>query len=77
MEKMMTKPTQPIDPDGVFDVLETARQTGVLRDGVSSSDVKYQSSQTYPGKLERINCDGSVEVGQFVDGQFVREPIEL
>ncbi len=61
----------PIDPDDVFNSLETQRQQGTLTKVVTDSALKYQSSITQPGYLERIDQKGNVSVGQFKNGEFV------
>ncbi len=61
----------PIDPKDVFNSLETQRQQGTLRKAVTDSALKYQSSITQPGYLERIDQKGNVSVGQFKNGEFV------
>jgi len=60
-----------LDPDEVFNQLEAQRQQRTLSQGVTSSTVKYQSSLTQPGYLERIDQNGNVLVGQFKNGEFV------
>ena len=62
---------KPIDPDDVFNLLETQRQQGALTQAVTSSAIKYQSSLVYPGYLERMDQKGNVSVGQFKNGEFV------
>ena len=62
---------KPIDPDDVFNLLETQRQQGTLTQAVTGSAIKYQSSLTQPGYLERIDQNGNVLVGQFENGEFV------
>ena len=62
---------KPIDPDDVFNLLETQRQQGALTQAVTSSAIKYQSSLVHPGYLERIDQKGNVSVGQFKNGEFV------
>ena len=61
----------PIDPDDVFNSLDTQRQQGTLTKAVTGSALKYQSSLTHPGYLERIDQNGNVLVGQFENGDFV------
>ena len=63
----------PVDPEQVFSQLEEQRKTGKLTDFVTESPVRYQSSGKHPGKLECIDRNGRVTVGQFVSGQFVVE----
>ena len=62
---------KPIDPDEVFNLLEAQRQQGTLTQAVTGSAIKYQSSLTQPGYLERIDQNGNVLVGQFENGEFV------
>ncbi len=62
---------KPIDPDDVFNLLEAQRQQGTLTQAVTGSAIKYQSSLTQPGYLERIDQNGNVLVGQFENGEFV------
>jgi len=62
---------KPIDPDDVFNLLEAQRQQGTLTQTVTGSAIKYQSSLTQPGYLERIDQNGNVLVGQFENGEFV------
>jgi hypothetical protein len=60
-----------IDPEAVFQSLESERQQGTLSHAVTGSAFKYQASKTHPGYLERINANGDITLGQFKDGQFV------
>ena len=62
---------KPIDPDEVFNLLETQRQQGSLTQVVTSGAIKYQSSLTHPGYLEQIDQEGNVLVGQFKNGEFI------
>ncbi len=62
---------KPVDPDDVFNLLEAKRQQGSLTQEVTFNAVKYQSSLTQPGYLERIDQDGNIEVGQFINGEFI------
>jgi len=62
---------KPIDPDDVFNLLEAQRQQGTLAQTVTVSAIKYQSSLTQPGYLERIDQVGNILVGQFKNGEFV------
>ena len=63
---------KPIDPDDVFKLLEAQRQQGTLTQTVTDSAIKYQSSLTQPGYLERIDQNGNVLVGQFENGDWVQ-----
>jgi len=62
---------QPIEPDAVFNTLESDRRQATLSDSVTGSDITYQASHSRPGMLEQINPDGNVIIGQFRNGQFV------
>jgi len=62
---------KPINPDDVFNLLEAQRQQGTLTQTVTDSAIKYQSSLTQPGYLERIDQEGNILVGQFKNGEFV------
>jgi len=62
---------KPVDPDDVFNLLEAKRHQGTLIQGVTDSDIRYQSSLTQPGYLERVDQNGNVLVGQFKNGEFV------
>ncbi len=62
---------KPINSDDVFNLLEAQRQQGTLTQAMTSSVIKYQSSLTQPGYLERIDQNGNVLVGQFKNGEFV------
>ncbi len=59
-----------IDPDDVFNALETERENGSLKDYVSTSAVSYQVCETHPGYLEQIDSSGKVTVGTFKNGEF-------
>jgi len=60
-----------IDPDEVFDSLEEDRLSGALSESVTGSSVRYQSSSSHPGKIEKISSDGSVTVGSYSMGHFI------
>lgn len=62
---------QPVDPDTVFQALEEERDNGLLAQNITSSKVKYQTSTTNPGYLEKIDLDGKRSVGQFQNGVFI------
>ena len=59
----------PVEPDEVFQSLETKRRHGTLAQVVTGA-VKYQSSFTRPGYLEQIDQDGNITTGQFKNGKF-------
>lgn len=62
---------EPIEPDAVFDNLESDRRQASLASEVTGSEVVYQASHARPGLLEQISADGKIIIGQFRDGQFV------
>lgn len=63
----------PVDPDAVFLALDHGRDSGALSQAIAAGSVRYQASLNYPGRLEACHPDGHIEVGQFVNGQFVAE----
>ncbi|MBL4584547.1 MAG: hypothetical protein JKX83_08015 [Pseudomonadales bacterium] len=63
--------SSPIDPDCVFQTLENDRNSGALRDTVTTSAIRYQASAENPSYLEKIDSNGDITVGQFANGQFV------
>ncbi len=62
---------QAIDPDLVFGNLEASRQNGTLKTVVNKSSVRYQTSEKYPGLLEKIDESGRIVFGQFNNGEFI------
>ena len=61
-----------VDPESVFTALDASRESGVLASAIAAqSPVRYQASITHPGLLERIDSEGDVVLGQFVNGEFV------
>jgi len=60
-----------IDPDDVFASLERDREAGSLANSVSNSATRYQASASHLGLLERLCGDGSITLGQFLNGEFV------
>lgn len=61
-----------IDPNEVFANLDRHREDGFLSAAIADGNVRYQASLAHLGMLERVNPDGSVQVGEFVDGSFKR-----
>lgn len=59
-----------IDPDDIFSAVERKRSDNSLQNEVTNSAVRYQSSLTHPGLLERVGRNGAVTIGQFKNGQF-------
>lgn len=60
-----------IDPDAIFSAVERKRSDNSLQNEVTNSAVRYQSSLTHPGLLERVGRNGEVRIGQFTNGQFI------
>ena len=60
-----------IHPEEVFKELEAERESGVLSLKVSNSAVRYQTSNKHQGKLECIFSDGTILIGNFIDGRFI------
>jgi len=54
-----------IDPQQVFDELEQARKSGKLSESVSTSAIRYQVSEDYPGYLKQVDMDGNKTIGKF------------
>ena len=63
--------SEDINPETVFQTLESARQQGDLSQLVTGSTIKYQASASHPGYLERIDGNGVIALGQFEHGEFV------
>jgi len=59
-----------IQSDDVFQSLENDRNQGDLQASVTTSTVRYQASSV-PGQLERIDPNGKVTLGQFMNGEFI------
>lgn len=59
-----------VDKKTLFGSLETMRNTGTLSQAVTDTDIKYQASPSHPSYLERINSDGSRDIGMFNKGKF-------
>lgn len=67
-----TAPT-PVDPDEVFAALDRERSSGALSEAIAAGTLRYQASASHPGLLEACYPDGRIEVGRFINGQFVSE----
>jgi len=59
-----------VAPESVFAALDAQRQSGSLAASVSTASVRYQACPSRPGWLERIDSDGSINVGIFEGGVF-------
>lgn len=62
-----------VNPDAVFASLANDRDSGVLRDAIAANAIRYQASAVIPSMLEQVHPDGSVCLGQFVDGKFIAQ----
>ena len=62
--------SSPIDPADVLEALEQDRNADRLAEQVTSGTVRYQKSAAHDGYIERINADGTCEVGHFENGMF-------
>lgn len=62
--------TQVLDSDSIFDSLTRLRVHGDLASQVTTTKVRYQASRQYPGYLEQLSADGTVEIGTFENQQF-------
>lgn len=61
-----------IDPEAVFASLDADRDSGALASAIAEqSPIRYQASRTNPGVLEQIDPAGNVQLGQFINGEFV------
>ena len=59
-----------VDKSMLFKSLNDMRNSGELTKSVTKARIKYQSSLSHPGCLERINNDGSRDIGTFKGGKF-------
>lgn len=59
-----------VNKKALFGSLEAMRSSGALSQTVTTADTKYHASPTHTGYLERINADGSRDVGMFKGGKF-------
>jgi hypothetical protein len=71
--EIVREKAQPIAPDVVFAQLDQDRESGKLTQQLVISGPRYQSAASHPGKLERIDTDGTRTIGQFIGGEFISE----
>ena len=64
--------SEPVSPDEVFQELELDRVNGNLPQKVTGSAISYQVSLAHPGYLEQIGRDGSITIGRFSEGEFIK-----
>ena len=59
-----------VDKAALFGSMESMRKSGALSQAVTAAETKYQASPSHSGYLERINEDGSRDIGMFKGGKF-------
>ncbi len=64
----------PVSSNEVFGDIERRRSDEALSKSATGATVRYQTSESHPGRLERIAANGTRTVGVFEDGRFV--PVE-
>ena len=76
LARIVVDPTEsvPVSSDEVFGDIERRRADEVLSKSTTGAKVRYQTSDSHPGRLERISTDGTRAEGVFEDGHFV--PVE-
>lgn len=62
--------SMPVSPGDVFNNLQAKRESGELANSVTTTKVRYQASEDYPGFLEKIDKNGKIKVGTFKNGVF-------
>jgi hypothetical protein len=69
--KMEPITSVPIDPNDVFNALENDRKNKTLSQKVTSARYYYESSETQPGLLDRVDTKtGKRRTGEFKNGKF-------
>lgn len=58
-------------PGSIFEQLENDRQQGTLSQKIKKTAYCYETSQTRPGLLDRVEADGSRQTGHFRNGEFI------
>jgi hypothetical protein len=69
--QVIPQPSGPVDADELFSAVNQARADGGLRQTVSRARIRYESSRTRPGLLDRVFPDGHRETGRFRNGEFI------
>lgn len=60
-----------VDPEDVFNALEKSRKSKQITKKLTSALIYYESSQSQPGLLDRVNTKtGERHTGQFHNGEF-------
>lgn len=65
----------PVQTDGLWQQLESDRQSGALAGNVKSGRTVYQAHPAHEGYLEEIRPDGSRRTGYFENGRFVERSV--
>ena len=68
---IVTPQSVSVTPDSVFEQLEQYRTQGTLNQKISKTQYRYESSQTHPGLLDRVESDGTRQTGHFRNGEFI------
>lgn len=74
VKKIVVEPvtSTSVDPNDVFNSLETSRKSGDLAKEVTSSAVYYESSLSQPGLIDKVDSTtGKRQTGHFHNGEFV------
>ena len=60
------------DIAGLASIVSTKTVSNALADHqTSANDVRYQASSNHAGYLEQLASDGTLTVGQFINGEFI------
>ncbi len=69
--KIETLPSAPVDPDSVFDRLESDRAKGFTDKPVTGAPFFYEASLSRPGSIDKVDTKtGLRTTGQFKNGVF-------
>lgn len=69
--KIETVPSAPIEPDSVFDRLESDRAKGFKDKPVTSAPFFYEASLSHPGCIDKVDTQtGMRSTGKFRNGFF-------
>jgi len=72
LSKLVVEKTEAprVDKKALFSSLNAMRSSGALSQAVTTAETKYHASAAHPGYLERVNSDGSRDIGMFKQGKF-------
>ncbi len=73
LKKIVVQPvaSKRVDPDNIFNTLETKRENGELTKEVTSSRIYYEPSLTRPGLIDKVDSvTGKRQAGHFHNGEF-------